>query len=399
MTLTAELVTPPHTPGHPAGEQIPTQIEVFEASQRGHALAIWRHVEDRLDSVPIMASAEWTATWLNHYGEGLPHRFYVLQRDSEFLAIALLVASGNHRIPWTGERIWHCGTAGEPDADSVCVEYNAFLCAPEVRDEFASLLFRHLQEESDWDAICLEGFADEDLPEFVKTSSQFQLESKLARWTNLEAVRESGRELMSVFGDSTRKNIRQSVRKLDSPRFEWAETREHAHRIFDDLITLHQQRWNAEGKPGCYASRQFTAFHRDLIDRMAPHRMILARVSNSAQVIGCSQLLIDRGRALVYQGGRIPNLSCSPGLVTDFLVMEECFRRGYSAYDFMAGDSMHKRRLTDSETPLCWATWRRRRWKYQVVDALRSGRRWVRTLLGKQFSPVPQRAADMKGGD
>lgn len=346
-----------------------------------------------------MASAEWTATWLNHYGESLPHRFFVLLRDTELLAIALLVASGNNRIPWSGERVWHCGTAGEPDADSVCVEYNAILCAPEVRGEFASQLLCHLQGENDWDAFCLEGFADEELPEIVKISPQFHLETKLARWTNLAAVRESDRDLMSVFGDSTRKNIRQSVRKLDSPRFEWAETREHAHRIFDDLISLHQQRWNAEGKPGCYASRQFTAFHRDLIDRLAPDRMILARVSNSEQVIGCSQLLIDRGRALVYQGGRIPNLSCSPGLVTDYLVMEECFRRGFSAYDFMAGDSMHKRRLTDSQTPLCWATCRRRRWKYQVVDALRTGRRWIRTLMGSQQQSVTQRASELKGGE
>jgi CelD/BcsL family acetyltransferase involved in cellulose biosynthesis len=136
---------------------------------------------------------------------------------------------------------------------------------------------------------------------------------------------------------------------------------------------LHQHRWTSEGQPGCYHSRVFSAFHRELIDRMVPDgRLLLIRVSAGDRTLGCTQFFIDRGRALNYQGGRLANTKKhSPGLITDYACMQACLDRGYAAYDFMAGDSLHKQRLTTDTTPLAWGVRRRPRLKFTVMNQLR----------------------------
>jgi hypothetical protein len=353
------------------------------AEGRRAMLAVWEALEREAGAFPLMASREWVECWLKYYGDLVPHRFVTVRGDDRYVGIALVtrgLESTLHR--WT-DRSWHVGTAGEPEEDSVCVEYNTWACLSACRDHFLRELIAAVQREPAWDSLRFDGFAEYDLPDWLLDDPAWTCERKPARWVDLDDVRRSGQDLIQSFGDSTRKGIRQNLKKMGQVRFEWAETVDHAHDIFTDLITLHQARWNAVGKPGCYASERFTAFHRELITRMVPQgKMLLARVSGADHPVGCSQLLVDRGRALVYQGGRLADESGSPGLVTDFLAMQECLARGYSAYDFMAGDSMHKRRLTTCETPLVWATWRRPTWARQVLDGLKSAKRLCRGLLG-----------------
>ena len=355
----------------------------LDSACRADIMAVWEAIERECGTLPLMASSVWTETWLRYYGNLVPHRVAGLQVGGQYVGIALLTFGVEEHQNWTGERVWHVGTAGEPDQDSVCVEYNALACRPERRDELLKKLFTALSQESNWDAWKLDGFVAEDLPTWITAEAGWQVVTKPARWVDLDHVRESGRELIQFFGDSTRKGIRQNLKKMDSVRFECAHDTEHAQDILTDLIRLHQHRWNSVGEPGCYASERFVQFHRELIDRLVPTgELLLMRISSSEQVIGCSQILVDRGRAMVYQGGRICTESGSPGLVTDYLCMQECLHRGCSAFDFMAGDSMHKLRLTSQQTPLVWATWERPRWKYRLRESLRATRNWF-----KRYAP------------
>lgn len=379
-----DRVTAPSYPSADIAARDDDCLQLLDSRRRDDALAIWELLEADDPATPLMVSRIWTACWLDHYGDLVPHRFAVWRTGGEPRGIALLTQGTDFRVgPWY-EQTWHVGTAGETERDSVCVEYNSLLCPPELRDQFWHALFDVLDTDTRWDATYLDGFDQTSLPETLLTDAQWEVETKLARWADLDAIRATGQELIQSLGDSTRKNIRQSMRKLDDVRLEWAESVEHALDIFDDLIILHQARWNRVGQPGCYASERFTAFHRDLIRQLAPRQMALVRVTSRNRVIGCSQLMIDRGRALVYQGGRAEDEQGSPGLITDFLVMQECLFRGYSAYDFMAGDSMHKQRLTNRTTPLCWAVRRRPRWKYHLTSLLRNGRARLRSLWQRQ---------------
>ena len=360
----------------------PLTLAVRPDSARDDVLRTWREIERRLPACPLACSADWTETWLAHYGPLVPHRFVLIHRGASPVAAAVVARGAADRDGMMPVRTWHIGTAGEPDAHSICVEYNSLLCDPNERGAVWRELLAWFDRRDDWDEIRCDGFADDELADFVDHVPAWRLVRKPARYVDLDEVRRSGRDLLQIFGDSTRKGLRQKLRHYDGAVVEWAESVNHATDIFAELIRLHQERWQADGQPGCYASPVFTEFHRELLERLVPQgRMALFRVRHRGVAIGCSQLLIDRNRVLVYQGGRLAGeAKHSPGLVTDYLAMGEALQRGYSAYDFLAGDSVHKQRLSTHAADLVWAVRRRPRLRFAVMDQLRQIKRWVQSL-------------------
>lgn len=371
-----------------ACESAKPPLSVALTTDRTAALSAWRRLEQSLDNVPVCCSSDWTEAWLRQYGDLVLHRLIVATHHDALAAVALLTKSVDDSRGWWPISSWHLGTAGEPDADSVCVEYNGLLCRPADRAAVMSALTMIVVEELDADRFVVDGVAAGELNSAMVTSPFWQWTTKYARYCDLAALREKGVAAISAFGDSTRKGIRQNLRDYGPVTVEWADTAAAAHAVFDELIVLHQRRWTAVGEPGCYASRRFTAFHRELIDRLVPQgQMVLVRVRAGEQTLGCSQLLIDRHRVLVYQGGR---LSCSrkhsPGLVTDYCCLRESLERGYDAFDFMAGDSIHKQRLTTHTAPLLWGERRFSPWKFAAIDTARRTGRAVRDRMRRLLS-------------
>lgn len=366
---------------------LPVQAEltpaILPATERAQALAVWRHLEHRLPVTPLMCSVDWTETWLRHYGDVVPHRYVLFSRGHLPVGIVLLAFGVEENQGLFPVHAWHLGTAGELDHESVFVEYNALLCDPGERPQIWQQLMSLLDQEDDWDELRLDGFAEQDLPFSPTDDHDWEIICKKSHYVSLEAVRSSGRELMSFLGDSTRKAIRQNLRFYTPWQTEWSSSVAHARDIFEDLVQLHQMRWRSEGYPGCYASPRFTAFHHELLERLVPKGdMALFRVRHGKETLGCVQIIIDRQRALVYQTGRsIKDPKHSPGLIADYLAMQACLERGYRDFDFMAGDSMHKQRLTTHHTDMIWAVRRRPRLKYVIINRLRQIKRWLRSLI------------------
>ncbi len=379
-------------------ERLPLRWERRRPDQWHEVRPLWMTLEKSLGSVAVTCSMDWTESWLQHFGDLIPHQFGFVWRGERLLSVFLLSQDFAERRSWLPLRTWRMGTAGEPDRDSVCVEYNDWLCVPEERDAVLELIVSTRACGLKGDRLVLDGFAAVDLPDHVNSQNGWLLSRKTANYCDLRTVRESGAELISSFGDSTRKGIRQNLRDCGPVEVEWTENAAAAHAVFDDLIQLHQERWLADGQPGCYSSKRFTAFHRELIDRLVPAgKMSIVRVRANGVTLGCSQILLDRGRALVYQGGRIANSGKkSPGLITDYQCMLECLQRGYDAYDFMAGDSLHKRRMSTHSVPLVWAEYRWPGWRLPLYDALRSckqsAKRWMKRSPQAEPAPPSEKA-------
>ena len=73
---------------------------------------------------------------------------------------------------------------------------------------------------------------------------------------------------------SGRKQARRMLRAVESTgiRFEVASTPSDAAQFFDQLVRLHQARWNSSGRPGCFSAHRFTEFHRTLAEPLGAHR-------------------------------------------------------------------------------------------------------------------------------
>jgi hypothetical protein len=373
----------------------PMVLELISASSRREALAIWRTLETEISIQRLTNSSVWTETWLNHFGNQVPHQFIVARRGDSPCGITLVTQAVDQCNGPLRFQSWHLGTSGEPDADSVCVEHNTLLVRPEDRLEFHRLLWAWAVAKSDWDEFRLDGFQADEISDWIASDDNWTVVAKPARYFDLNAARESNRQTLEILGPHTRSSIRRSVRRAGDIRFEWAETVQDAESIFAELIELHQIRWNSVGMPGSYASQTFREFHYELLNRLVPlGQMGLFRVRNDRVTIGCDQVLIDQNRACIYQGGRVlpHDHRISTGVIVDYCLIEECRRRGFDAVDFLAGDSPHKRRLSTHSLPLVWASYRRPSVAHGLIDNLRC----LKQFLQKSFRNPEALKPDVK---
>lgn len=127
-------------------------------------------------------------------------------------------------------------------------------------------------------------------------------------------------------------------------------------RFFDDLIRLHQERWTAEAKPGCFSAARFTEFHRGLVRDWVPSgRAVLARLSHTGHVYAVLYGFINRSTFEFYQSGvRLGATGPlqSPGNLTHLLLMRALADRGVTEYDFLRGSASYKERLATRENHL-----------------------------------------------
>ena len=365
--------------------EIPLSVELHSAADRSTVLGEWKKLDGKINDGSLANSWIWTKTWLEHYGDLVPHRFVVGRRDGQACGLCLLTEGVGQRNGPFSVKTRHIGTAGEPDLDSVCVEYNCLLVESDCRTEFVRGLQKLIHTESSWEEFRLDGFAPDDADTFLENDEEFQIRQVTNHYFDLQSVRETGDEIISRLGYSTRKNIRKNLKAYGSLRTQWAETPDQAESIFADLVRLHQERWQAAGQPGVYASPRFLNFHRALNRQLVPTGQVgLFRVTCDEDIVGCVQLLIDRNRALCYQGGSAPYTGkLSPGVVVDFLCMQECLSRGLDAYDFLGGDTDHKRKLSTDSHQLCWCTQRRPRLKYALLERLRKAK-WALKQIKKE---------------
>ena len=309
----------------------------------------------------------------------MPHRFVIAHRNGIACGIALLTyGAEQHDGPFQLDT-WHVGTAGEPDADSVCIEYNSLLVRPEDRTEFFRQILGWIDTQLAGDQTHLDGFTFDDIAPLLADHPSALVTRSPSPYFDLRAAREANVEPIELLGRRTRAKLRRSMRQLGQPTGEWASTAERAEEMLHRMIERHQARWNAVGQPGSYASRRFREFHIDLVHRLVPiGAMGMYRVTSPVGILGCAQVLIDDNRALLYQSGWTAQPGdVSPGLLVDYLCMAECQRRGLDQFDFMAGESDYKRHLSTHEAELAWVTWRRPRLKFAVLDNLR----WIKRAL------------------
>ena len=358
-------------------------LEICEPSNIGTAEKAWRDIEGKLELVPLACTWTWTRTWIECYQHLVRFRIVVGRIGNIVCGICLLSES---QLPLAGplrRSTLSLGTAGEPERDSVCVEYNAVLSLPEHRRQFEDRLLQLVESHSGWNEFRISGFSREDLPQGITSEAGFEVRASDSLFFDLNQAREAKTDALTQLSYQSRKGVRKNLKSYGPLTVQWADTRSQAHEILDDLITLHQARWEAVGQPGVFASQPFLDFHRNLLERMRIGLDVgLFRVLVDDKTLGCTHVFIDRNRVLNYQGGTVPLVGkLSPGVVVDYLCIEECLKRNFDAFDFLGHASPHKRKLSTATSQLLWAVRRRPSLKYAVVDVARAFRnRWRRFL-------------------
>lgn len=355
------------------------RVSWLPAAERRAAAAIWQELEARADA-PLACSWRWTETWLDHYGDLVPHRFALGEISGAHVGIVLVTRGVGERRARLPVRALHLGTAGEPGGESVFVERNGLLVVPEHRATFASALIGSLVARGGWDELALDGFTEEDADALLR-AAPFEARRDVCRTFDLRATEAAGGDVLALLSAKTRANFRRSSKRLGVVTAEWADGAAEARAILDELIVLHQQRWQSLGQPGVFASSRFAGFHRDLAARLsATGEVCLFRIRDEHATLSCLYGFIEGRRLMTYQHGTPiePGQRQSPGLVAEVLCMQAAYDRGLALYDHLSGDSEFKRSLSNGDGTLVWAATRRGRARWAAVDTARATRR----LLG-----------------
>lgn len=333
----------------------------------------WAALEDRLESPWLTCSHTWTQTWLSHYGDLVPHRIAVGTCAGQIVGMCLITNGvGQYEGPFEVQTV-HVGTAGEPELESVCVEYNHLLVAPEFLPDFVEQLKRLIFSQEVYDVLELDGLAQVEAREFRDGEMPTEVEEIPSYYCDLNLFRTAPAEPWRIFGESTRTNLRRSLRDLGDLQIDWAENAATALDFYEEMIAYHQARWTAAGKPGAFSSDRFRNFHHDLIAALVPQgKAVLTRVRQQDRVLGILYLLIEQNRLCYYQGGLPEHQSKqSLGIVTQYTTMLAGASRGYDAFDFLAGHDQYKRVLSTDHNLVYWIRWRRPSMKFRLLDGLR----------------------------
>lgn len=384
--MTARLSTAlPSLLGERDAKTAPGLIRVEFITSHSDAAHIWRDLERSIGIDALTATWAWTDAWLEQFGDLVPHRFAVGLGPGGPCGIALVTSGVRQRRGPLPIRTLHIGTAGEPMGESVCVEYNRLMVAPEHRDAFVAQLFGAIKQAfGSWDIFELNGFAPDDAELIAAHCPSFHQDRRVCHVADLNLARAAGGDVVKTFSKSVGVKIRKNLRRFEE-RFgpvsgEWITDVARAMPVFDELVLLHQQRWTTAGYTGSFASARFLAFHRSLIARLLGEgKIVLYRATAGEQVLGTFYGFVERGAIYHYQWGlaHFEDNNLSPGFVVGALCMDEALKRGYDEVNWLAGDVRYKRDLANTSRELVWSEWQRGPW-ITTVNALIGARKWAR---------------------
>jgi CelD/BcsL family acetyltransferase involved in cellulose biosynthesis len=121
------------------------------------------------------------------------------------------------------------------------------------------------------------------------------------------------------------------------------------------LVSLHEQRWQAAGQKGVFASGLFSRFHDAVLPALVEQGALdLCWLSVRGQPVAVSYSVIWDNKVLFYQGGRtleVPK-GVRPGIVLHVRCIRAAIEAGRAEYDFLPGASQYKLQLATASRPM-----------------------------------------------
>ncbi|WP_320672284.1 GNAT family N-acetyltransferase [Patulibacter defluvii] len=358
------------------------RVRLIPPARFAEAEPLWRALEAELPLVPVARGWAWASAWVAAYGDLLPTSVAVVSGpDGSVWGIALLPRGRRRFGPVTIRSLW-IGTANLPVGSEVCAEFTGPLARPGREREVVAAIVAAARRWRGWDELRAEGLAAEDAERLRATwpAGRVRVREEPSPFCDLGALAPEEDVAAALGSGSARRRARTSLRAMAQRgvvESEWATDPARAAELLEELITLHQARWTADGEPGVFAAPRFAAFHRELAPRLvAEGRATLFRATVDGRTIGCLYHFLDGERVLFYQSGLagFDDNRLRPGIVTHLLSMEAARERGLRLYDFLAGDQRYKRDLSSDAATISGLTLRRRRLRLALYDGARRAR-------------------------
>jgi len=349
---------------------------------------------------------EWWRTYATTYAARDGLRILTARRGGQLIAALPLYLAKSDRF--LGVRRLRFLSTGEREFEETCPDYLDLLYADGEGDRCATALLRRLGESDlarTWDELDLTAVREES-----PLLRQAEWRPGASVITHLGACPIA--DLTGGFdayyerlSNSRRALSRRLVRVAEraGARFNVACDADTADRFFTDLVALHQARWTAAEKPGCFAAPRFTTFLHALVVRgAADGSAVIARLALAERPVAVVCGFRTGAKFDFYQSGVDRSMPAStiesPGLAIQFYLMRRLAEEGVTTYDFLRGTTAYKQRLMTDTASLCALRVTRANVRTALFHAADYAARAVRgvaksgvRLLGRP-SPTPEAA-------
>lgn len=373
----------------------PLTVRVIEEAAAWDAI---RHDWDVLHSISPTASTALDFTWLRQwwrvygpvYGaDGL--RIVTLWHGRRLAgALPLYLSRAPGRM--VAVRCLRFISTGEAEFEETCADYLDLLHEPGDEEACTRLAWSAI-DAMGWDTLSLMDMSERT--PLLRWRDQLPARRRfkvVPRGSCPIARIDAGFEAyLQQLSSKARMRARQEIRKVEGTGavFELA-TQADADIYFEDLIRVHQERWTADGQPGCFAAPRFTEFHRHLVrEWVGSGRAILGRLSHRGHACAMLYGFVTGDKFDLYQLGTRSvegGVIHSPGMAANLLLMALLGEKGVARYDFLRGATKFKKSLTSEQCSLISLECRRPTPRAQLELIELQLRRVVRKILKLVFN-------------
>ena len=353
------------TPRAPGGPRAAFAVELLRSDD---ALLSLRPEWDGLlagsRSETVALTWPWLATWWDLYRDG-PHLALLTVRDpnGSLVGVAPFAArSARTAGAFHVQRLELLGT-GEPQRDAICSEYLDVISRRENEAAVVDAIADHLTRTRGfgWDEIVMASTR----PGSVAAGLASAMASRGFRTAAIETERgpavhlpDEEAAVSTLLSPPMRRKLAYYLRKLEAAggvEFKVCRSESELETGLDHLIALHQKRWTARNRRGCFASERFGTFHR----RIAPILLREGRVALYSLSVGGTVVYVlygfrDGTTLLAYQSGFDPDFDkrVSLGLVMLHHCLRQAVTEGVRDWDFLRGEEPYKTHWATDSRPI-----------------------------------------------
>ncbi|MBN1854588.1 MAG: GNAT family N-acetyltransferase [Pirellulales bacterium] len=349
---------------------------------------------------------EWLATWWKHYGGSgsRSQRLFVLAvYDDDPSTPPSGSASGwNARrligiAPWMLRHSPVVGTTIEYlGEEEVCSDHLTLLCEPGNSRKVTLALADYLATEfQDWEVLSLYGMDENDslITDLFDALLEKGFDQPLHRhafhtWRIL--LPDSWEEFFHRLSKSHRKHNKramQRVRQMGGFIVQNASTQDAFDAMWPALVSLHQKHWTSRNKAGCFASRRFYDFHREVAARMLDSGHVrLTTVEVHNRPISVEYSFMGSKATYAYLSGIDPDqMALEPGRLATIAAIQRAIEEGHATYDFLRGDEPYKPHWRAQPVQ----AWHIRVPNHHAIARLRNVSWRAKQWLKSKIAPIP----------
>jgi CelD/BcsL family acetyltransferase involved in cellulose biosynthesis len=317
---------------------------------------------------------EWLSTWWRVFGrtygaENAGLRIIVAERNKTLVAALPLYVARRSTVPFSPRPLQFIST-GESRLEETCPQYMDALYRVGHDDAVSALMDAVVTDGTHgWDQLNLVGLSQNSLLNQWRAKANCRIfdvadsEARPSFVADLSGGIDAYFERLSA---NSRAQARRLIRAVKSRGvdFDVCTRQESCDVFYDQMVALHQARWNQAGLPGCFSSARFTEFHRSLArELIGEGTAILARLSYQGEPLALLQGYVHDTRFHHYLGGvKLTDDAVvqSPGIAAHLLLKLHLIERGVTEYDYLPGHSRYKEQYSTDRRSMCQLTANRR---------------------------------------